>query len=1128
MKKMLSIIFIASLIFLSGCIFFQNINQPSKSLPNDIVTISFHATTEGTDPHDSTSPYFGICLPVGWTILGDSINCNGVYNKIIYYNDSLSLEQESVSPSPSGYFWWVGNGVAISTVSGNVYADLFIQTDNQIGLFSIDYMLGESYNGVNQQRSNNHQIEIIDNEYSPKRLQTSVEGNSVLLNWEAPLNSSGLIGYNIYRDELQINTSIIIGTNFYDANPVEGIHYYTIASYYNNGNEYMMPYDKSVVYQSIYVSPNGSNANNGSSFSDALKTISYAMSVIRADSLQPISIYLAPGYFSPFTNEEQFPITCLSYVSLMGSGEDLTYLYADDQNTVLQFVEAQDNTTESLTITNGSTGVYCSSSSVNFSNVIMSGNAGHGMNCTNSNPILMNVTIENNGGGGINCVNTSVSLENTTIADNNGSGINCSHSVLDLADVSIADNVANNGGGIYSDSSTINLNNVCITNNVAAENGGGISCLNNTVMNFNNTNLCNIYYNQAIFGNDLYSDTLMNVVVDTFTVLNPTGFHTYPIENFTFNISQGMIIQAEADLFVSPEGDNTNSGLTVNDPLKTIHCALGKILVDSLHPHTINLLDGTYSGSTNGEIFPVLFPDFVSLSGTTDSSVILDAEGQSNVIRIYTNIKSTISDLNIRGGTGGGIYCESTNAIFERLIITENEGGGFRCINSSPVLKNVAIKNNSGSDGLYCSNSSPFLENVTIANNALSGIYCQDNSSPQLVNITIVENDRSGIYCESYCNPTLEDVVIKNNRNDSDGGGIYCVDYCNLYLENVTIVNNIAQVFGGGICSEEYCNLTLEGVIIENNYGLGGGIYCDGSSISLVNVTIANNSAHTYGGIWFKHSSGSFENVTIANNISNFLCVIGFSSSSVSLVNVTIAGNTDLVGIRYSGDSDLYLINSILWGHYVQLFLTNDNSTATISYSDIQGGAGGYTGSNGTVYWLEGNIGEDPLFVGAGDYPYTLSSGSPCIDAGNPEIVYNDSEDPNNLGYALWPAMGTIRNDMGAYGGPNAASWNIIVTGIEDDETEDLQLPTEFELAQNYPNPFNPSTTIQYAIKERSHVELKLYDILGQEVKVLVYEEQAAGYYKVNFNARQLASGVYIYRIQANDFVETKKMVLLK
>jgi hypothetical protein len=96
----------------------------------------------------------------------------------------------------------------------------------------------------------------------------------------------------------------------------------------------------------------------------------------------------------------------------------------------------------------------------------------------------------------------------------------------------------------------------------------------------------------------------------------------------------------------------------------------------------------------------------------------------------------------------------------------------------------------------------------------------------------------------------------------------------------------------------------------------------------------------------------------------------------------------------------------------------------------------------------------------------------------------------------------------------------------------------EFELEQNYPNPFNPTTTISYGIKERSFVELKIYDILGREVFILVNKEQNAGSYEVEFsaiggsasggNAYTLPSGIYFYKLQAGSFVETKKMLLLK
>jgi hypothetical protein len=89
-------------------------------------------------------------------------------------------------------------------------------------------------------------------------------------------------------------------------------------------------------------------------------------------------------------------------------------------------------------------------------------------------------------------------------------------------------------------------------------------------------------------------------------------------------------------------------------------------------------------------------------------------------------------------------------------------------------------------------------------------------------------------------------------------------------------------------------------------------------------------------------------------------------------------------------------------------------------------------------------------------------------------------------------------------------------------------VPSSFSLAQNYPNPFNPSTTIKYELPKSSDVRLSVYDMLGREVSVLVNERRDAGVHEVKFDGSNLASGVYVYRLQAGDVTQTKRLMLLR
>ena len=129
-----------------------------------------------------------------------------------------------------------------------------------------------------------------------------------------------------------------------------------------------------------------------------------------------------------------------------------------------------------------------------------------------------------------------------------------------------------------------------------------------------------------------------------------------------------------------------------------------------------------------------------------------------------------------------------------------------------------------------------------------------------------------------------------------------------------------------------------------------------------------------------------------------------------------------------------------------------------------------------------------------------------------------------------------------------AGSWEYWITAVDVNENEsdpsgvvsvtlsawDVNaVPTAYALEQNYPNPFNPSTQIRYALPEEARVTISVYDLMGRKVRTLVNDVQSAGYRSVVWNAtndmgRQVSAGVYIYSIQSGDFVQNRKLVLMK
>ena len=101
-------------------------------------------------------------------------------------------------------------------------------------------------------------------------------------------------------------------------------------------------------------------------------------------------------------------------------------------------------------------------------------------------------------------------------------------------------------------------------------------------------------------------------------------------------------------------------------------------------------------------------------------------------------------------------------------------------------------------------------------------------------------------------------------------------------------------------------------------------------------------------------------------------------------------------------------------------------------------------------------------------------------------------------------------------------------TSLTDVEESPMDIPVESSLKQNYPNPFNPSTTIRYELPKASHVTLTVYDLLGREVATLVNDVEEPGYKSVQWDASRFSSGVYFCRLTAGEFIQTRKLLLVR
>ncbi|MCW8803360.1 MAG: T9SS type A sorting domain-containing protein [Ignavibacteriaceae bacterium] len=293
------------------------------------------------------------------------------------------------------------------------------------------------------------------------------------------------------------------------------------------------------------------------------------------------------------------------------------------------------------------------------------------------------------------------------------------------------------------------------------------------------------------------------------------------------------------------------------------------------------------------------------------------------------------------------------------------------------------------------------------------------------------------------------------------------------------------------------------------------------------------------------------------------------NDTTVTQVSVNIDGTVyaiiahKLFKSTDNGDDWFHIqVSSI--NEFIQRILFNN-----IGYIYIQNSLGYFRSSDNGGSWVQltsipegleifGITKSDDMFATASDSGYYLSTNYGdtwnYIFKGNGQLVRSFAS--NDIGYLfiLVPSLGILRSTDNGY------SWSEINSGLEgislscliisdDDyllvgtgwkgvyrsvnkttsvEISFAEIPSSFFLEQNYPNPFNPITKIRYQVSQNANVSLKVFDVIGNEIKTLIEKEQSAGVYEIEFQVSELSSGIYFYQLKAGEFIETRKMILLK
>jgi hypothetical protein len=408
-----------------------------------------------------------------------------------------------------------------------------------------------------------------------------------------------------------------------------------------------------------------------------------------------------------------------------------------------------------------------------------------------------------------------------------------------------------------------------------------------------------------------------------------------------------------------------------------------------------------------------------------------------------------------------------------------------------------------------------------------------------------------GIFCDGG-----QVVMLKSTIRDCralSGSGIFARNASVVtVLESAIEDNGSLNGCGGGLCLRSGSTLTLTGGEISGNVSLyGGGLCVDGSSARVQNSTIAKNTASVWGGGLFCSAAAvTMLNCVLSENssvgggaldgrwevwLTMERCVIEKNTSVRSgaegpggglflqggeqwIRNCTFSGNSATQGAAVYGGNSMHLWNSIVSDHPLGHGLYFTSGGAEVRYCCFAHNEGGdFAGlnapyligqlsrvnANGDSCDNYSNIYLDPAFDDSAVLPYSLSAGSPCIDAGNPA----SPRDPD----------GTV-TDIGARWFDHASA----VPGVPP------AAPAGLRLYPAYPNPFNPATELVFDLSRAGTVSLRVFDLLGREVAVLAEGHFSSGRHAVEWNASAQSAGTYFAVLESGDTRAVQKLLLLR